>query len=181
MERDHVDTIVEEWALERPELDTSAIAVVGRVLRVARYLERKIERCLSTFGLGISEFNVLAALGRAGSPYSRSPTQLSQALLLTSGGLTKLLDRLEAAGLIQREPDPTDRRGLLVRLSPDGKARLDEAMNAHLENEERLLADISPEDREDLKRVLRTMLVSFEDHEPRRSSGGSLMRPADRV
>src|SRR5438034_4279376 len=121
MHEDHIDRIVAEWDRERPDLDVRPVAAVGRILRAARYLEREIERELESFGLGLTEFNALCALRRAGEPYCVSPKQLGSALLLSSGGLTKLLERLETEGLVSRQPDPHDGRGVVVRLTDSGR------------------------------------------------------------
>src|SRR5712691_10825370 len=118
--KDHVDWIIEAWAQEMQGADTSAMAVVGRLLRASRHLEREIERQLALFDLNITEFNILAALRRAGAPYRLAPVDLSRSLLLTSGGLTKRVDRLELEGLIERSPDLGDRRSVLVGLTPAG-------------------------------------------------------------
>ncbi len=161
--KDHVDWIVEAWAREMPGVDTSPMALVGRLLRASRHLQRDIERRLAAFGLNITEFNVLAALRRTGSPYRMAPVELSRSLLLTSGGLTKRIDRLELHGFIERSPDPDDRRSVLVGLTPAGRELIEEAVSAHLRNEAVLVAPLSPEQRDALTDVLRTLLVSFED------------------
>jgi DNA-binding MarR family transcriptional regulator len=165
MADDHIDRIVRDWALARPELDVASVAVIGRILRAARYLEREIERNLADFDLSTSEFNVLGALRRRTSPVA--PSELSRALLLSSGGLTKLLGRLESAGLIRRLPDPSDRRGLLVALTDDGLSLQEHAFQAHLENEATLLAPLSLADRGIVAGILRTLLVAFEDADGR--------------
>jgi DNA-binding MarR family transcriptional regulator len=167
MAEDHIDRIVADWVRERPELDLLPVAVVGRILRASRYLERDVERELATFGLTISEFNALSALRRSGAPYRLSPKHLSSALLLSSGGLTKLLERLEGAGLVRRQPDPEDGRGLLVVLTQAGHALQEEAFAAHLENEEELLAALNAEERATLAAALRKLLASFEAGEGR--------------
>jgi DNA-binding MarR family transcriptional regulator len=164
---DHIDRILAEWERERPELDLLPIAVVGRILRAARYLDREVERELARFGLTISEFNALSALRRTGAPYRLSPKHLSSSLLLSSGGLTKLLERLEAPGLIVREPDPDDGRGVLVRLTDAGKALQEEAFAAHRENEAELLAALDENERADLGDLLRNLLATLEAGEGR--------------
>jgi DNA-binding MarR family transcriptional regulator len=161
--KDHVDWIVEAWAREMPGVDTTPMALVGRLLRASRHLQRDIERRLAAFGLNITEFNVLAALRRTGSPYRMAPVELSRSLLLSSGGLTKRIDRLELHGFIERSPDPDDRRSVLVGLTPAGRELIEEAVSAHLRNEAVLIAPLSPEQRDALTGVLRTLLVSLED------------------
>ncbi len=164
MHDDHIDRITADWGREVPKLDTRAIAVIGRLVRATRLLEREIEKELSLFGLNVAEFNTICALRRAGTPYRLPPKQLGVALLFSSGGLTKLLERLEERGLVTREPDPSDGRGVLVCLTPAGKQLQEEAMEAHRINEERLLAPLSPEQREALTDILRDLLVAFESN-----------------
>jgi DNA-binding MarR family transcriptional regulator len=166
--QDHTGRILEEWQRESPELDMAPIAVIGRVLRAARYLERAVERELGLHGLNIAEFNALSALRRVGAPFQLTPSELSHHLLFTSGGLTKLLERLERSGLISREPGPGDRRVVLVQLTEEGRVRQEAAMRAHLANEEALLADLSAADREALSGMLRSLLLGLEEDERRR-------------
>lgn len=158
---DHLDLIVAQWARTRPALDTEAMAVIGRILRVAGHLEREIERVLASFDLGLSEFNILAALRRS-SPPRVSPADLSRALIISSGGVVKRIDRLEHDGLVRRLPHPTDGRGLLVELTPTGRRLYDKAMLAHLENEQRLVATVDRADRERLSSILRNLLIALE-------------------
>ena len=169
---DHVDRIVREWAEEYPVLDTEAMALIGRILRVARYLERDVELELARFGLSISEFNALSALRRRGEPYSLSPTELSRGLMLSSGGLSKLVERLEARGLVIRTPDQTDGRGVVVALTQEGRELQEAAIDAHVANENELVGPLDPEVREELTRILRTLLVAFEGNAGRMRPGG---------
>jgi DNA-binding MarR family transcriptional regulator len=178
--KDHVDWIIEGWAREMPGVDTSPIAVVGRLLRASRHLQRGIERQLEAFGLNMTEFNILGALRRTGTPYRMTPAELSRSLLLTSGGLTKRLDRLELEGLIERSPALDDRRSVLVGLTPAGLTMIDEAVAAHLRNEARLIETLSPEEREALTRILRTLLASFEDGSQPKRRRARRLRPVHR-
>jgi len=107
-------------------------------------------------------FDLLAALRRSGRPYELNPTQLMRATMLSSGGMTKRLDRLVDAGLVKRRPDPADRRGILVGLTPGGKAAVDKAVEDHVANEERLLRSLKPADRRALDNLLRTLLADLE-------------------
>jgi DNA-binding MarR family transcriptional regulator len=175
--QDHIDWIVEAWRREMPEVDTSPMAVVGRLLRAARHLELAIERRLADFGLNMTEFNVLAALRRTGSPFRMAPVDLSRSLLLSSGGLTKRIDRLEAHGLVERSPDPKDRRSVLVGLTEAGRELIEPAVAEHLTNEAGLIAALSSEQRETLNSVLRSLLVSLDDGRPQRRRA-RLSRPA---
>lgn len=162
---DHTDRIVEQWRRERPDLDVSPLAVFGRLLRAAHLADRELSRGLEGHGLQPGWFDVLAALRRAGRPYALNPTDLMAATMLSSGGITKRLDRLSAAGLIERRPDPADRRGTLVRLTRKGRSVIDRALEAHLANEERLLLALAPADRRRLDHLLRRLLGSLETAE----------------
>ena len=161
--RDHVDRIFEQWAVERPELDRSAMAVLARVLRAARLIELEMEKVFSGFGLNRGEFDVLASLRRAGSPHRRNPSDLSATLLVSTGAMTNRIDRLEGAGLVTRLPDPADLRGILVGLTRRGRAVVDRVMTSHVANEQRILAQLSLSEQRALATLLRKLLVSLED------------------
>lgn len=159
---DRIDRIGEQWRRERPDLDVAALELVGRLLRVAELADAKLAAGLAGYGLAPGWFDLLAALRRAGSPYELSPTELMGTTMLTSGGITKRLDRLAEAGLVERRPDPTDRRATRVRLTARGKRAIDRALAAHIANEEQLLAALPPADRRALDAVLRKLLGSLE-------------------
>src|SRR3954471_14440909 len=142
-ERDGVDEILEQWRRERPDLDPSPIGIIGRVSRLARELEQRLEPVYREHGLEPGWYDVLATLRRSGPPYRLRPSEFSGALMLTSSGTTKRLDRLEQAGLTPREPDREDRRGILITLTPEGLELIDTLTAAHLENERRVLAALS--------------------------------------
>jgi DNA-binding MarR family transcriptional regulator len=118
------------------------------------------------YGLQPGWFDLLAALRRVGAPYELNPTQLMQATMLSSGGMTKRLDRMAEAGLVKRRADPADRRGTLVRLTRRGRSTIDKAVAAHLANEDRLLRSLSAADRRALDQLLRTLLADLEGPEP---------------
>jgi DNA-binding MarR family transcriptional regulator len=160
--RDHVDHLTDQWAEERPELDTSALRLSARVVRLERFLARRIQADLETVGLSEGEVNVLAALRRAGPPYELTPTELYRGLLLSSGAMTNRLDRLEDAGLVRRIPDETDRRRTRVALTERGRETVDEAMDAHLRGLEDLFGFLAPDDRDTLEELLRTVLAHLE-------------------
>ncbi len=162
-QRDLVDRILEQWRRERPDLDTSPMGVIARMSRLSRLLERRIATVLAEHGLNEAQFGVLAALRRAGPPYCLSPTALYNSLLISSGAMTNRLERLTAAGLVKRVPDPKDRRSVLVMLTPKGLRVVDEAVADHTENERRLLAGLTGSEREQLGKLLRKLLVQFED------------------
>jgi DNA-binding MarR family transcriptional regulator len=160
-ERDGVDLILEQWRRERPELDPSPIGVVGRISRLARELEQRLEPVYRDQGLEPGWYDVLATLRRAGPPYRVRPTEFAGALMLTSSGTTKRLDRLEQAGLIARGPDPDDRRATLITLTDPGLELIDRATEAHLENERRLLAALTVADQKRLADLLRKLQLGL--------------------
>ena len=159
---DHVDEILAQWRQGAPELDVAPLGLYGRLFRVVHLSDDELAKGLTQYGLQPGWFDLLAALRRAGAPYELNPTQLMRATLLSSSGMTKRLDRMEAAGLIERRPDPNDRRGTLVRLTRRGKSVIDRAVETHVDNEERLLGALSPADRRTLDRLLKSLLIELE-------------------
>lgn len=164
-ETDHIDRIVEQWRSERPDLDTSPLALLGRLLRAAHLADLALAEGVAGFGLQPGWFDLLAALRRSGRPYELNPTSLTEATMLSSGGITKRLDRLVEAGFVERRPDPDDRRGTLVRLTPEGRAVVDRALEAHVANEERLLRTLGASDRLALDGLLRRLLAGLDGSE----------------
>jgi DNA-binding MarR family transcriptional regulator len=164
--RDHVDRILAQWQRERPDLNTGPLGLFGRLHRAAQLSDAALAKELVGQELRPGWFDLLAALRRAGRPYELNPTELMRATMLSSGGTTKRLDRLVEAGLVERRPDPADRRGVLVKLTPRGKARIDRAVEAHVANEERLLRSLGAADRRALDDLLRKLLADL-DVEPR--------------
>jgi DNA-binding MarR family transcriptional regulator len=162
-ERDGVDTILEQWQRERPDLDSSPIGVIGRISRLARELEARLEPVYKAHGLEPGWHDVLATLRRAGPPYQLRPTEFTDALMLTSSGTTKRLDRLEHAGLITRAPDPADRRGTHITLTPKGLELIDNVTQAHLDNERNLLAALSESEQRRLADLLRKLRLGLPD------------------
>ncbi|MFF7530728.1 MarR family winged helix-turn-helix transcriptional regulator [Streptomyces bobili] len=161
--KDPVDAIVEQWAAERPDLDTTAMEVFGRVSRLARAMGDRMEKAYAGLGISRGEFDVLATLRRSGEPYTLSPRQLSATLMLTTGGMTGRLDKLERAGLLRRSPDPHDRRGLQVTLTEQGLAVVEEAVGAGLAVQtEALTAALDAERAGHLAGLLRELLLATE-------------------
>jgi DNA-binding MarR family transcriptional regulator len=160
---DHLDRILEQWQRERPDLDTEAMGVLGRLFRIAQLAETKLGAPLRVYGLEPGWFDLLAALRRAGPPYELNPTALRHATMLSSGGMTKRLDRMTEAGLIERRPDPDDRRGTLVRLTRKGKTLIDRAVEAHLRNEEQVIAALEPHELRTLDDLLRKLLAALDE------------------
>jgi DNA-binding MarR family transcriptional regulator len=160
-ETDGVDAIIEQWQRERPELDHTPIGVVGRVSRLARELEARLEPVYREHGLEPGWHDVLATLRRTGPPYQLRPSDFVGSLMLTSSGTTKRLDRLERAGLIERAPDPDDRRGVIVTLTEAGHELIDRVTEAHLANEARLLEGLSAAERDRLAALLRKLALTL--------------------
>jgi DNA-binding MarR family transcriptional regulator len=159
---DEVDRIVDAWARERPDLDVSPLHVLSRVSRLARHLDLARGSAFAEHDLEGWEFDVLSALRRAGEPYQLSPGSLVQQTLVTSGTMTNRVDRLERRGLVRRSPDPSDRRGVIVALTPAGRTVVDAAMADLLQRERELLAELPQGERDDLAGFLRRLLAPFE-------------------
>ena len=160
MQEDEIDRIVGQWNGVRPDLDVSATHVLQRITRLSLLQEASFAQVFARHGLTWGEYLVLAALRRAGPPYQMNPTALYESVMLSSGGMTKRLDHLERAGLVERLPDPTDRRGRLVALTDRGRELVDAAVVDHLANEEGLLGALSASERRVLTDLLRKLLVS---------------------
>ena len=158
---DGVDAIIGQWRHERPDLDTSPMGVIGRISRLCREIERRLEPVYAASGLEPGWYDVLATLRRAGPPYRVRPTDFAETLMLTSSGTTKRLDRLEAAGHITRERDPSDRRGVLIALTPQGRSLIDNAAGKHLANERRILSGLSAEEQLQLADLLRKLSLTL--------------------
>ena len=152
---DEVDRIVAAWRRERPDLDVSPLQVLSRVSRLSRQLDLARRAAFAEHDLEAWSFDVLSALRRAGSPHQLTPGRLVASTLVTSGTMTNRVDRLVAAGLVERHPDPGDRRGVLVRLTPAGASRVDAAMADLLVRERQLLAGLDAPQQEALADVLR--------------------------
>jgi DNA-binding MarR family transcriptional regulator len=159
---DEVDRLVAAWRAERPDLDVEPLHVLSRVSRLARHLDRARRAVFAAHDIESWEFDVLTALRRAGEPYQLSPGQLLRATLVTSGTMTNRIDRLQAAGLVQRHPEPQDKRGVLVRLTAAGKTRVDAAFTDLLNREHELLSGLSATERDNLTVLLRSLLIPFD-------------------
>jgi DNA-binding MarR family transcriptional regulator len=162
-EKDGVDLIIEQWQRERPDLDPSPIGVIGRMSRLARELEARLEPVYREHGLEPGWHDVLATLRRSGPPFRLRVTDFSGALMLTSSGTTKRLDKLEQAGLIKRDPDPDDRRGTLITLTDAGRELIDSVTEAHLANERRLLASLTESEQRRLADLMRKLRLGLPD------------------
>ena len=159
---DRADLAVEQWARERPDLRTLPMTIFGRLNEAAERVMRELMNPLfAKAGLQAGEFDVLATLHRSGEPYTLSPTQLYEAAMISSGGMTDRLDRLERAGLVVRRPDPKDRRGKLIVLTDPGKRLIDDATSRHVANEERLLLSLTQAEQETLDALLRKLIAGL--------------------
>ncbi|MFI6279574.1 MarR family winged helix-turn-helix transcriptional regulator [Streptomyces sp. NPDC050988] len=156
---DPVDAIIDQWAAVRPDLDTAAMEVFGRVFRLSRAMGDRMEKTYARLGISRGEFDVLATLRRSGAPYALSPRQLSATLMLTTGGMTGRLDKLERAGLLRRSPDPHDRRALQVTLTDKGLGLVDEAVGAGLAVQTEALSSLDEEQAGQLADLLRQLLA----------------------
>ncbi|MER6059651.1 MarR family winged helix-turn-helix transcriptional regulator [Streptomyces sp. NPDC004059] len=157
--RDPVDAIIDQWAAVRPDLDSRAMEVFGRIYRLSRTMGDRMEKAYQPYGISRGEFDVLATLRRTGEPYTLSPRQLSATLMLTTGGMTGRLDKLEKAGLLRRSPDPHDRRGLQVTLTEKGLDVIDRAVGAGLAVQTEALALLDDEQVGQLADLLRELLA----------------------
>ncbi|WP_035061086.1 MarR family winged helix-turn-helix transcriptional regulator [Andreprevotia chitinilytica] len=162
---DAVDDILAQWKRERPDLDASPMGPIGRVRRCAALLQRRLDETFAEFGMTSWEFDVLATLRRAGAPHCLAPTALFSALMITSGTMTHRLQRLEASGWVARHPNPNDARSMLVQLTDAGLALINRAVEAHVENEHRILAPIEAGDLAVLNEYLAMLLGVLEVRE----------------
>jgi DNA-binding MarR family transcriptional regulator len=165
-EADHVDHLVEQWARERPHLDTSLLRLSARLVRLSRYLDREVADHLAPSGLNDGEQNVLAALRRAGPPHELTPTELYRSLLVSSGAMTNRLDRLESAGLLVRIPDEADRRRIRVRLTEEGREVIDAALDELLGALPAFFAGLPEDEHAHLEELLRGILLHLEERDP---------------
>ena len=160
---DAVDRIAEQWARERPDLDVGAMLVVGRIHRVAELLDQELRPVFARAHLANGDFDVLASLRRAGAPYKLTPTELAGTTMVTSGAVTKRVDRLVKQGLVERTVSETDGRGRVIALTPEGKRVQERLHPLHLANEERLVAVLDDDERRRLGELLSKLLLSLED------------------
>lgn len=139
------------------------MGVVGRISRTSSLLDKSIARALASHGLQPGEFDVLATLRRSGEPFRMTVAELLGGAMVTSGAVTNRLNRLTTKGFIEREPDPSDRRSVIVELTAKGRAVLDGALVDHVENERVLLATLNPSEQDQLARLLRQLLIGLGD------------------
>ncbi len=157
---DEIDRIVSQWNRVLPDLDVTPTHTLQRITRLGLLQSASFARTFAPYGVSFGEWLVLAALRRAGPPYRMNPTALFNSVILSSGAMTNRLDRLEAMGLVERLPDPADRRGRLVALTDRGLELVDTSVVDHLENERRLLGALDEDEQQQLAGLLRKLLLS---------------------
>ena len=160
--RDEVDDLVDAWRAQRPDLDVEPMQVLSRISRLARHLDIARRDAFAEHELESWGFDVLSALRRQGPPFQLTPGALLRATLVTSGTMTNRIDRLAAAGLVRREPDPRDKRGVLVTLTEQGQARVDAALAGLLQRERVLLAGLDAGEQQHLAELMRILLAPFD-------------------
>ena len=161
--RDAVDHIVEQWAAARPDLDSSPIAVIGRVSRLSRLIDRRLAENFAAFGLENWMYDVLATLRRGGAPYALTAGDLVRRTMVTTGAITHRIDRLAERGLVERAAAPDDRRKVVVRLTAAGRALVDDVAAAHLATEHEILGGLTTRQRRQLADLLRVPLLTLGD------------------
>lgn len=160
---DRAEFAVAQWAREMPGLDTKAMEIIGRMSELWLVIDRDhLAPLMAEFGLQGGEFDVLAALRRSGAPYELTPTQLYEVAMMSSGGMTARLDRLERSGLIERRPNPADRRGTLVALTGEGRALIERALPAHAANETRVLSVLTGQEQDRLGALMKKLLAGLQ-------------------
>ena len=156
--------MLEQWRRERPEIEPDGMTLVPRVMRLAHLYDGEMARVSRSFGLKPGWLDLLSALRRIGPPHRMSATELARWVLLSSGGMTNRLDRMEEAGLIRRRPDPADRRGVLVELTPRGRRVIDAAIDAHLALYEELVSGaLSKSEQRTFVELMRKQTLAFEE------------------
>ncbi|WP_170416101.1 MarR family winged helix-turn-helix transcriptional regulator [Ruegeria atlantica] len=154
---DHVDRIVAQWNKARPDLDVGPMEIIGRLSRLTTKLRSEMERTWKAHGLNAASFDVLATLRRSGKPDGLTPGELLDLTMVTSGTMTNRIDQLVKHGLVERVPNPEDKRGFLIRLTESGFATIEKAVGDHVETQHRLLRGLAPVEAEGLNRLLKTL------------------------
>lgn len=159
---DRVEALVSQWEKERPDLDLETMALAARLLGVGRMIDARIGALAAEHEMTVGEGDILLTLRRAGPPYRLLPTQLTDSLLVSSGTMTNRLDRLERRGLIERAPNPDDRRSVEIALTASGRKLVDAVLGEHVAREQEMLAPLSARERETLTRILRKLAAHIE-------------------
>jgi DNA-binding MarR family transcriptional regulator len=165
MTQDRIDKILQQWEQESPQMKVSALAVTGRMLRIARLLEKHRETVLAEYGLNVWSFDVVTTLRRQGAPYQLKPTDLYDLLMISSGAMTNRIDRLEQEGIVVRIRDPDDRRSVSVQLTPKGIKLTNAVMPILFERERQFLEQFTKAETQTLIKLLRRFLLVFDERE----------------
>jgi DNA-binding MarR family transcriptional regulator len=173
---DSIEALLAEWRRERPELDPSPFGIFGRIWRLSAAMLSDAETWLAPVGLSFESFSLIVTLRRSGPPYELNPTAFYRESLLSSGAITNRIDRVEAEGLVKRLPDPNDRRGTIVRLTPKGRALADRAIKLHFAALTEALSDIDRSERAQLAKLLSKLLMSVEERHIRQRQNGRKRR-----
>lgn len=159
---DAIDKVVGQWAQEKPDLNTEPMAIMGRLMRIAKYMETEVAQLHKRYDLKLGEFDVLATLRRSGAPYRLTPSELIDSMMLTSGAMTNRLDKLESKGLIEREHSKEDRRSVTVELTQDGFALIDQIIEEHAEVQTKLVEGMSSNQKKQINSILKAWLTQYE-------------------
>ena len=163
MQRDRIDTLLQQWKAERKDVDVAPMAIIGRVFRLGRLVERDLGPILEKDKLTVPEFDVLAVLRRSGAPHRLPIWKLCDYSLLSSGAMTNRIDRLEKKKLVERKPNPDDRRGVLVGLTAKGKKTIDGILPKRLEQSQEQVSCLSSAEKKQLTGLLRKLLIGMEE------------------
>ncbi|NDJ81619.1 MarR family transcriptional regulator [Vibrio campbellii] len=159
---DAIDRVVSQWAKEKPELDTEPMAIMGRLMRIAKHMENHVAELHKRYDLKMGEFDVLATLRRSGQPYRLTPSELISSMMLTSGAMTNRLDKLEKKGLIAREHSKEDRRSVTVELTAKGFELIDSLIEQHLQAQHELMGSLSGAEKGQVNQALKLLLPQYE-------------------
>lgn len=159
---DAIDRVVEQWAKQKPELDTDPMAMMGRLMRIAKYMETKVADLHKKYDLKLGEFDVLATLRRSGKPYRLTPSELIDTMMLTSGAMTNRLDKLENKELISREHSKEDRRSVTVQLTQDGLVLIDKLIEEHADVQKSLVKSMTAAQKKQANQLLKVWLSQYE-------------------
>jgi DNA-binding MarR family transcriptional regulator len=173
---DSIEALLAEWRRERPDLDPSPFGIFGRIWRLSATMLSDAEKWLAPVGLSFESFSLIVTLRRSGPPYELNPTAFYRESLLSSGAITNRIDRVEAEGLVKRLPDPNDRRGTIVRLTPKGRALADRAIKLHFAALTEALSGINRGERDKLAKLLAKLLMSVEGRHAKARGNGRKRR-----
>lgn len=163
---DHVDRILAQWHLERPDLDVAPMGLIGRIKRLNLTVTREMEKTWAEHGLNGPSFDMLATLRRAGPPFSLSPSDLIASTMVTSGTMTNRIDQLQKSGYVKRVKNPDDGRGFLISLTEKGFDVIDAAVTAHVATQGKLVSGLSDKEKATLDKALKNYQSKLDDPQP---------------